>query len=110
MFKICNYNEDKIEKDLSVYQGCIVKLVIQNKINQRKYEKFIDNLIRFQPHELKIIECVKLNSDFNADEIVESEDTLSLLKKYVDESEIQLNKNRIKDLIQSIYQESFQLG
>jgi predicted nucleotidyltransferase len=41
--------------------------------------------------------------------MVEQEDTLSLLKKYVDESEIKLNKNRVKELIQSIYQESFQM-
>ena len=109
MFKICNYDEDNLEEDLSVYEGCIVKLVIKNKTNQLKYENFLDNLIRTQPYELKIIESVKLNSDFDADAIVESEDTLSLLKKYVDESEIKLNKNRIKDLIQSIYQESFQL-
>ncbi len=40
---------------------------------------------------------------------VQQEDTLSLLKRYVDESEIKLNKTRIKKLIQSIYQESFQM-
>ena len=56
-----------------------------------------------------IEDTIKLNSDFDSDEIVQNEDTLTLLKKYVDESEIKLNKNKIKDLIQSIYQESFQL-
>jgi predicted phosphodiesterase len=109
MFKICKYDEDKLEDDLSSYEGCIVKLIIENKTDQHKYEKFLDKLIQVHPHELKIIEHIKLNSDFEADEVVKNEDTLTLLKRYVDESEIKLNKTRIKDLIQSIYQESFQL-
>jgi DNA repair exonuclease SbcCD nuclease subunit len=109
MFKICNYDENNIEEDLSVYEGSIVKLVVKNKINQKKYEKFLDNLIKTEPYELKIIENIQINSDFDADDVVENEDTLTLLKRYVDESEIKLNKNRIKDLIYSIYQESFQL-
>lgn len=109
MFKVCNYDEDNVETNLNQYSNSIVKLIIKNKTDQKKYEKFLDKLIKTHPYELKIIENIKLNSDFDCDEIVENEDTLTLLKKYVDESEIKLNKNRIKDLIQSIYQESFQL-
>lgn len=109
MFKICNYDEKLIEDDLSPYTGCMVKLMVQNKTNQKKFDKFLDSLIKSQPQELKIIETIKINEQFDSDELVETEDTLSLLKRYVDESEIQLNKSRIKNLIQSIYQESFQM-
>jgi len=109
MFKICNYDEDSLEEDLSTYTGCMVKLIVKNKTNQKKFDKFLDSLIKSQPQELKVIETVKINEQFDSDEMVEQEDTLSLLKRYVDESEIQLNKNRIKDLIQLIYQESFQM-
>ena len=109
MFKICSYDEDSVEEDLSTYTGTIVKLLVKNKTNQNKFDKFLDSLIKSQPQELKVIESVKINEDFDADELVETEDTLSLLRKYVDESEIKLNKSRIKDLIQSIYKESFQL-
>jgi len=109
MFKICYYDEDNVEEDLSSYEGCIVKLIVKNKTDHKKYEKFLDKLNKIEPYELKIIESIKINSDFDADEEVENEDTLTLLKRYVDESEIKLNKSRIKDLIQSIYKESFQL-
>lgn len=109
MFKICNYDEDDLEEDLSEYSGCIVKLMVNNKKSQKKFDTFLDKLIKSQPYELKIIETVKINDHFDSDDIVEQEDTLSLLKKYVDESEIKLNKTRIKKLIQSIYQESFQM-
>ena len=109
MFKICNYDEENIEEELQSYSGCIVKLVVKNKTDQKKFDKFLDSLIKTQPYELKIIESIKINEEFDSDEIVEKEDTLSLLKRYVDESEIGLNKHRIKELIQSIYQESFQM-
>jgi len=109
MFKICYYDEDNVEEDLSAYEGCIVKLIVKNKTDHKKYEKFLDNLNKIEPYELKVIENIQINSDFDADEAVENEDTLTLLKRYVDESEIKLNKSRIKDLIQSIYKESFQL-
>ena len=109
MFKICYYDEDNVEEDLSSYEGCIVKLIVKNKTDHKKYEKFLDNLNKVEPYELKVIENIQINSDFDADEAVENEDTLTLLKRYVDESEIKLNKSRIKDLIQSIYKESFQL-
>jgi hypothetical protein len=109
MFKICYYDEDNVEEDLSSYGGCIVKLVVKNKTDHKKYEKFLDNLNKTEPYELKIIQNIQINSDFDADEAVENEDTLTLLKRYVDESEIKLNKSRIKDLIQSIYKESFEL-
>ena len=98
-----------MEKDLSVYTGTIVKLLVKNKTNQNKFDKFLDSLIKSQPQELKVIEAVKINEDFDADELVETEDTLSLLRKYVDESEIKLNKTRIKELLNLIYQESFQM-
>jgi len=109
MFKICNYDEETLEKDLTPYKGCMVKLVVKNKTDQKKFDKFLDSLIKSQPQELKVIESVKINEQFDADELVQQEDTLSLLKRYVDESEIKLNKVRIKELIQSIYQESFQM-
>ena len=109
MFKICNYDEETPEKDLTPYKGCMVKLVVKNKTDQKKFDKFLDSLIKSQPQELKVIESVKINEQFDADELVQQEDTLSLLKRYVDESEIKLNKVRIKELIQSIYQESFQM-
>jgi DNA repair exonuclease SbcCD nuclease subunit len=108
VFKICYYDEDNLP-NVNDYENCIVKLIIKNKTDQLKYEKFLNSLIKIEPEDLKIIENVQFSSEFIDDDILEIEDTLSLLKKYVDESEIKLNKNRINKLIHSIYQESFQL-
>lgn len=109
MFKIINYDEDNIPKDLSEYENCIVKIVIKNKTSVKKYEKFFDSLLKSKPHEIKVIEKVDLGINFEDEELVSSEDTLSLLKKYIDESETQLNKNKIKNILNLVYQESFQM-
>jgi len=109
MFKIIYYMDDALY-NLEDYEGCMVKLIIKEKKDKVKYEKFLDFLLESGLQDLKIIEEVTINEDIDVDAMVENEDTLSLLKKYIDESEMELNKNRIKELINSIYQEAFQLG
>ena len=47
MFKIIYYDEDNLQKDLSEYENCIVKVIIKNKTNQKKYEKFFDKVFKF---------------------------------------------------------------
>jgi hypothetical protein len=54
---------------------------------------------------------VKISENTNAltfdDEIVnQTEDTITLLDKYVDDLETKLNKDKIKSLIKNIYQEA----
>ncbi len=109
IFKIINYDEDNLNEELDEYKNCIVKLIVKNKTNQKKYEQYVDKLIQVNPYEFRVIETVHINQNFDDEEFVGSEDTLSLLKKYVDESEISLNKSRIKNMINTIYQESYQL-
>ena len=43
------------------------------------------------------------NEEFEA---FESEDTLSILNRYVEESEIDLQKSTIQDIIKEVYQEA----
>ena len=58
--------------------------------------------------ELKIVENFQLidNEDFEA---FESENTLSILNRYVEESEIDLEKSRIQTMISDVYQEACEL-
>ena len=59
-------------------------------------------------HELKVVENFQLqeNEDFEA---FESEDTLSILNRYVEEAEINLEISRIQETIQNVYQEACEL-
>ena len=58
--------------------------------------------------ELKIVENFQLidNEDFEA---FESENTLSILNRYIEESDIDLEKSRIQTMISDVYQEACEL-
>jgi hypothetical protein len=52
--------------------------------------------------ELKVVENFGILHDSENFEAFESEDTLSLLNRYVEESEVDLDKSRIQKMIQDI--------
>jgi hypothetical protein len=82
--------------------------VVRKKSDSKKFEKFIDKLYSSGVNELKVIENFQIqeSEDFEA---FESEDTLSILNRYIDDSEINLEKSVIQRMIQEIYQEACEL-
>ena len=89
-------------------EGKIVKLIVRKKTDAKKFEKFVDKLYNSNVQELKIIEnfVIQESEDFEA---FESEDTLSILNRYIEEAEINLDKSRVQKMIQEIYQEACEL-
>ena len=109
MFYTIYYNDHNYQTfDTRELEGKIVKVIVRKKSSPKKFEKFIDKLYNSNVHELKIVENFQLqeNEDFEA---FESEDTLSILNRYVEESEINLEKSRIQETIQNVYQEACEL-
>jgi len=104
------YYEDQNHQtfDTREYENKIVKVIVRKKTSPKKFEKFIDKLYSANVHELKVVENFQLqeNEDFEA---FESEDTLSILNRYVEEAEINLEKSRIQETIQNVYQEACEL-
>ena len=86
------------------YRNKIVKLIVKNKTSEKEYDLFLEALEKANPHDIKIVE--KIDDLCFEDDIGESEDTMTLLNKYVDDLETDLNKSRIKGLIQDIYQQA----
>jgi len=87
------------------YENKIVKVIVRKKSDIKKFEKFIDKLYSTGVADLKIVENFQLivSEEFETEE---SEDTMSILSRYIDESETELNKPVIKSLIKEIYQEA----
>jgi DNA repair exonuclease SbcCD nuclease subunit len=90
------------------YENKIVRVIVRKKTDIKKFEKFIDKLYASNIAELKIIEnfAVPELEDFEA---FESEDTLSILNRYIEEAEINLDKSIVQKMIQEIYQEACEL-
>jgi len=109
IFEIINYEDNEIKEfDFSKYENKIVKVIVKNKSSQLDFEKFLDKLYSSNVAEVKIVENFDISDDQDIQEI-EFEDTLSILNRYIQESEIQMDKKRLKGIIKEIYKESCEL-
>lgn len=94
--------------DATEYENKIVKIIVRKKSDSKAFEKFIDKLYASNVYELKIVE----NFEFNESEefeALESEDTLSILNRYIEESETCFDKSVLRTMIQEVYQEACEL-
>ena len=91
--------------DAREYENKIVKIIVRKKTKVKDFEKFVDKLYTAGIQDLKIIENFEIqeSEDFQVDE---EENTLSILNRYIDESEVQFDKNIIKGILQNLYKEA----
>ena len=94
--------------DVSDYENKIVKVIVRKKTDTQEFEKFIDKLYTSDIAEIKIVENFDIEESENF-EAFESEDTLSILNRYVTEAEVNLDKSIIQKLIQEVYQEACEM-
>jgi hypothetical protein len=91
--------------DTREYQGKIVKVIVKKKTEPKNFEKFIDKLYTAGNQEHKIVENFEIheNEEFEVDE---TENTITILNRYIDEAEIDCDKTIIKGILQKIYSEA----
>ena len=89
----------------SIYKNKIVKVIVRKKSKIKEFEKFIDKLYASGVQDLKIIENFEIQESEEFD-INEDENTLSILNRYIEESEFDLDKNIIKNIFQDLYREA----
>jgi len=93
--------------DVREYVNKIVKVIVRQKTDNKKFEKFIDK-VTDAAAELKVVENFEVN-DPEEFEVFESEDTLSILDRYIQEAEIKLDKSRLQSIMRETYQEACEL-
>ena len=90
------------------YENKIVKVIVRKKTDTKQYDKFLDKLYKTNVAELKIVENFEIKESYDF-EAIESENTLSILNRYVEEAEVSLDKNVIQKLLQEVYNEACEL-
>jgi len=108
-YNIYYEDEDYRLTDMTIYKDKIVKVIVRKKSDQLLFEKFIDKLYSSGVSDVKIIENFDVSSDASVDSEFESEDTLSILDRYIQESDTQLDKTLVQSIIRDIYQEACEL-
>ena len=91
--------------DAREYENKIVKIIVRKKTKVKDFEKFVDKLYTAGIQDLKIIENFEIQESENF-AIDEEENTISILNRYIDESEVQFDKNIIKGILQNLYKEA----
>jgi len=91
--------------DSTEYTNKLIKVIVRKKTNTKQFEKFIDKLYSSNVQDLKIIENFVFQENENF-EIDEEENTLSILNRYIDESEFEYDKNIIKGIFQDLYRQA----
>ena len=106
LYRIINYDDTPRQlTKFNDYTQKIVKVVVRNKSSEKEYNLFMDALIKANPYDIKIIEKTD-HLVFDGEIVEQTEDTMTLLNKYIDDLETDLNKSRLKGLIKDLYQEA----
>jgi DNA repair exonuclease SbcCD nuclease subunit len=109
MFERIEYNDkdqDPVDLDVLELEQKYVKLVVVNKTDFYKFDKFIQKLYNKGCHEIKIIEDMSEFQDGEIGEEINLEDTLSVLSHYVDSIETDVDKEQIKTYMRTLYTEA----
>ena len=91
--------------DIREYENKLVKVIVRKNTNNKKFEKFIDKLHSSGIADLKVVENFAIDEPEEF-EISESEDTLSILNRFIEESEFNLDKSILKNIMRETYQEA----
>ena len=104
------YTETNYDKfDIADYNQKYVKLVVVNKKDNQMFDRLLERMYNdISVHELKILEDYSDLSAANvSDDVAEgSEDTMKLVSNYVEQLELDLDKERLKVMIKEMYIEA----
>ena len=99
-----------LQRDFSALKDTFVKLIVKNKTNPYWFDLFVEKLEKTGLVDLQVVED-HLNLNLEADDQIvnEAEDTITILKKYIDSIDIDTDKERLDKLIRSLYDEALSI-
>jgi DNA repair exonuclease SbcCD nuclease subunit len=112
MFERLEYTDketDPIDLDNLDLNEKYVKLIVLEKTDFYKFDKFSQKLYNKGCHEIKIVEDF---SEFEAGEINEEinlEDTVSVLSNYIESIETDVDKEKVKSYMRGLYTEAINI-
>jgi DNA repair exonuclease SbcCD nuclease subunit len=116
MFRKMWYNdkdtttEELLDRDWDKYTGSYVKLIVSNKDNPFNFDLFTSKLYEALPIEVIIVEDHR-NMDIidEAELLDETEDTLTILSRYISTIESNVDNNDLDKLMRSLYTEALHM-
>jgi DNA repair exonuclease SbcCD nuclease subunit len=107
IFHRIEYDDTKELPDLELnLTDAFIKLVVINKTDFYKFDIFLNKLYSKGCYEIKIIEDMAEFRDGTVDEEINLEDTVSVLSNYIDSIETDLDKEKVKTYMRTLYTEA----
>lgn len=96
---------DKI--NFNDFANSYVKVIVRSKTNPLWFDMFIENLEKNEVADIQVVDDhLHLDLEDDEDIVNEAEDTITILKKYVDGLNVQADRQRLEGLLQSLYHEA----
>lgn len=93
--------------DLDKYRGTYVKVIVHAKNNPYWFDLFIDKLEKVDPIAIQVVDDnLNLNLEDDEEIVSEAEDTLTILKKFIDNTEIKVDKTEVERFLSNLYSEA----
>jgi DNA repair exonuclease SbcCD nuclease subunit len=86
--------------------GKYVKLIVENKKNLVDFDNYLNSLKMADPYDLVVIDSKIDLTGGHIDESVEIQDTQSIINQYIDGMSMEIDKNSVKQYVQSLLQEA----
>lgn len=89
------------------YANAYVKVIVRSNTNPLWFDGFIEKLEQADVADIQVVDDhLHLDLEDDDDIINEAEDTITMLKKYVDGLNLQTDKSKLEGLLQSLYNEA----
>jgi hypothetical protein len=94
--------------DLMHWKGKIVKVIVKNKTDPYRFDKFIEEFEKVGVLEMQIVEDhLNLGVETEENIVDEAESTINIFKKYIDQVNApNLNKDKLEKTIVELYNEA----
>lgn len=112
MFSRIEYSDKEttpVDLDQLDLKDKYVKLVVLDKTDFYKFDKFIQKLYTKGCHEIKIVEDFSEFQEGEINEDINLEDTVSVLSNYIESIETDVDKEKIKTYMRSLYTEAINI-
>jgi DNA repair exonuclease SbcCD nuclease subunit len=108
LFERYEYNDSVNQEDpLFVnFTDKYVKIIVVNKGDLYKFDKFITSVYKANPLDVKIIEDFSEFTEGQIDDTINLEDTSSVVEKYIESLETDVDKEKIKNFMKVLYTEA----
>lgn len=83
-----------------------VRIIVQKKSNYFLFDQLVKQINEYNPHHLSIVENYAVPELTQDEEETLIEDTSELIDAYIDEIETELNKDKLKKIMQELYAEA----